>query len=73
MNEDDKTVTTDINCVFTGPWFLLASLASLLHGTGVVDFGGSRGWELIGNIGVFGALAVLIVSKSIWGIYFAKT
>lgn len=62
-----------VHCVFTGPWFLLASLASLLHGTGLVDFGGPRGWELIGNIGIFGALAVWIISESIWGKYFART
>ncbi|MCH9027592.1 MAG: hypothetical protein IIA05_10800 [Proteobacteria bacterium] len=62
-----------VHCVFTGPWFLLAALASLLHGTGFVDFGGPRGWELIGNIGLWGAFAVWIVSEAIWGKYFAES
>jgi len=62
-----------VHCVFTGPWFLLAALASLLHGTGLADFGGDRGWELIGNIGLFGAFAVWILSEAIWGKYFGKS
>ncbi len=62
-----------VHCAFTGPWFLLAALASLLHGTGLVDFGGARGWELIGNIGLWGAFAVWVVSEAIWGKYFAKS
>ncbi len=62
-----------VHCVFTGPWFLLAALASLLHGTGLVDFGGPQGWELIGNIGLWGALAVWIISERIWGKYFVAT
>jgi hypothetical protein len=62
-----------VHCVFTGPWFLLAALASLLHGTGLVDFGGSRGWEMIGNVGLWGALAVWVFSEAIFGKYFAKS
>ena len=62
-----------VHCVFTGPWFLLAALASLLHGTGLVDLGGPRGWELIGNVGLWGALLVWIGSEAIWGKYFAKS
>ncbi len=62
-----------VHCVFTGPWFLLAALASLLHGTGLVDLGGNRGWELIGNIGLWGALAVWVFSEAIFGKYFAKS
>ena len=58
-----------VHCYFTGPLFLLAGLASLLHGLRIVDLG-SAAWEWI-RYGTFaGALLLYFLSERIWGPYF---
>ena len=60
-----------VHCYFTGPWFLLAAAATLLHGLGAVDFGPRGGtWILYGGLG--GALMLYFITEGFWGKYFGR-
>ncbi len=57
-----------VHCYFTGPWFLLAAIVSLLHG---FAFGpvGPLSWKLIGSVGGVGAAILGCGSEAIMGRY----
>ncbi len=57
-----------VHYYFTGPWFLLAALASLLHGFAFLP-AGALSWTLIGTLGGLGALALWCSSEAILGRY----
>lgn len=56
------------HCVYTAPLFLLAALASLLYGIGVLPLG-SNGWNWIGGIAVAGALLACCGLEPLLGKY----
>ncbi len=58
-----------VHCWFTGPWFLLAALVTLLRYTGLVEIP----WPTILNAGLGGSLLLYFVSEKVWGKYFGET
>lgn len=58
-----------VHCWFTGPFFLLMSALSLLHGMRIV-FLGPDGWRLLGNTFAIGATVLYFLPERIWGRYF---
>ncbi len=57
-----------LHCYFTGPFFLVMAVASLLHGFGVFSLG-SLGWLWIGLVTLFGGIGLTVVPEKIWGQY----
>jgi hypothetical protein len=57
-----------LHCYFTGPFFLLMAVASLLHGFGLVSLG-SLGWLWIGLVTLVGGIGLTVVPERIWGQY----
>ena len=57
-----------VHCWFTGPWFLLAALVTLLRYTGLVGIP----WPTILNAGLGGSLLLYFVSEKVWGKYFVQ-
>lgn len=56
------------HCFYTGPLFLLAALASVLYGTGIVH-PGPDGWNWIGDIAGAGALLLCFALEPLFGRY----
>ncbi len=54
-----------VHCYFTGPFFLLASGASLLRGLGII----SVDWIWIGAVALAGGLFLNYTPERIWGKY----
>lgn len=57
-----------VHCAFTGPFFLLLAVASLLHGLGVVPLG-RHGWRGIGITLLVGGIILNYLPERIWGKY----
>jgi len=57
-----------IHCYVTGPFFLVAALATLLYGIGVIPLG-ANGWNLIGMAILIGALVLGCVPEVLFGKY----
>ena len=55
-----------VHCWFTGPWFLLAAVVTVLRYVGLVGIG----WPTIINAGLGGSLLLYFVSEQVWGKYF---
>lgn len=56
------------HCYFTGPFFLLMAIVSLLHGLHVVSLG-PRGWSYIGIVLLIASIVLCAVPELIWGRY----
>lgn len=56
------------HCYFTGPFFLLMAIMSLLHGLHVVSLG-PRGWSYIGIVLLIGSIVLCAAPELIWGRY----
>lgn len=54
-----------VHCYFTGPFFLLISVASLLRGLGII----SVEWAWIGGVALAGGIFLSCVPEWIWGKY----
>ena len=59
-----------VHCYFTGPFFLLMAVVSLLHGTGVVSLG-EGGWTWIELVTLTGAITLVTLPELAWGRYWA--
>ena len=57
-----------IHCYVTGPFFLVAALATLLYGIGVIPLG-ANGWNLIGMAILIGAIVLGCVPQLLFGKY----
>ena len=57
-----------VHCHLTGPFFLLGSAASLLHGFDTLPFG-PHGWRWIGMTMLFGGIVLNYLPERIWGKY----
>lgn len=57
-----------VHCYFTGPFYIIAALTSLLYGFGSLPLG-HRGWESIGIVLIIGSLLLNYVPERIWGRY----
>ena len=57
-----------IHCYFTGPFFLLAALAALLYGIGVIPLG-ANGWNWIGMAVLIGAIVFGCLPELLFGKY----
>ncbi len=57
-----------MHCYFTGPFYILGGLTSLLHGLHVVSLG-SQGWAWIGYTLIVGSVLLNYVPEWIWGRY----
>jgi hypothetical protein len=60
-----------LHCYLTGPFFLLMSLVSLLHGLRVISLG-PLGWLWIGMVTIVGALTLTYFPERIWGPYVGR-
>ena len=60
-----------MHCYFTGPFFLLLALASLLHGLGIISFG-PNSWRWIGITLLLGGIILNYIPERIWGKYVAR-
>ena len=57
-----------MHCHFTGPFFLVMALASLLFGLGVLPLG-AEGWAWLGGAVVVGWLSLRTTPERLWGRY----
>ncbi len=57
-----------IHCYLTGPFFLLAALATLLYGIRVIPLG-ANGWNLIGMAVLIGAIVLGCLPELLFGKY----
>lgn len=57
-----------MHCHFTGPFFLLMALLSLLYGTETLSLG-EHGWAILGAAIAIGWLALHLVPERLWGRY----
>lgn len=57
-----------VHCYFTGPFFLLMALVTLLYGLGIVPLGGN-GWNRIGLTILIGAVVLCCLPELVWGKY----
>lgn len=57
-----------IHCYVTGPFFLLAALATFLYGVGVISLG-TNGWNLIGMTTLIGAIVLCCLLEMLFGNY----
>ena len=57
-----------IHCYFTGPFFMLMAVLSLLYGARVLPLG-PHGWHFIGTALVVGGVLLYVVPERIWGRY----
>ena len=60
-----------VHCWFTGPFFLLIAMATLLHGTGLLYLG-PRGWDWLGNSLAVGGPLLYFVPERVLGRYFPR-
>lgn len=56
------------HCYFTGPFFLLMAMVSLLHGLHLVPLG-PRGWSHIGIALLIGGIALCVIPELMLGRY----
>ncbi len=56
------------HCFYTGPFFLVMALGSLMYGFGVLPMG-SSGWAIIGVTTLVGAVVLTYLPERIWGKY----
>ncbi|HLW74651.1 MAG TPA: hypothetical protein VKT74_06245, partial [Gammaproteobacteria bacterium] len=57
-----------LHCFYTGPLYLLAALASLLYGVGVLPLG-HQGWNWISGTAVVGTLLAICGLEKLFGKY----
>lgn len=57
-----------MHCYFTGPFFLVMALVSLLYGMQLLPLG-SNGWHNIGNVLLIGGVLLCVVPELLWGRY----
>ncbi len=57
-----------MHCYFTGPFFLLMAVVSLLHGLQVLSLG-PRGWSYIGTTLLVGGSLLCVMPERVWGRY----
>ncbi len=57
-----------MHCYFTGPFFLLMAVASLLHGLGLLPLGLS-GWVRLGLVLLVGTPILYVLPERLWGRY----
>jgi len=57
-----------VHCYFTGVFFLIMAMASVLHGFELIDLGDSA-WSWIGIISLVGAVALTVLPELILGRY----
>jgi hypothetical protein len=57
-----------VHCRFTGPFFIVAAVASLAYGLGLLPLGPS-GWKWIGAGTIIGALALTCIPELFLGRY----
>ena len=57
-----------LHCYFTGPFYILMALLSLLHGIGILHLG-LNGWIWIGSIVVIVSPILARLPERVWGKY----
>ena len=55
------------HCYFTGPFFLLMALVTVLYGTGLLRL--NHGWNLIGMGILVGTVLLCCIPEALWGKY----
>ena len=60
-----------VHCHFTGPFYLVLALLSVLHGYQVLDLG-TQGWMWLGIAVVGGTILIWTLSELIAGRYFGS-
>lgn len=59
------------HCHFTGPFFLIMSVAVLLHGLAVVPLGGD-GWTWLGVTIAVGTGGLWLLTEKVWGKFLSR-
>ena len=57
-----------MHCYFTGPFFLVMALATVLYDKGLLPIG-NNGWNLLGLAILVGAIAFCCIPEVLWGKY----
>lgn len=57
-----------MHCYFTGPFFLLMALVTVLHGMHLLPLG-HNGWKIIGDSLLIGGVLLCVVPELLWGRY----
>lgn len=57
-----------VHCLFTGPFFLAMAVVSILAGLGVFSLGKNT-WGVLGDVILFGGLALWFGPEMLWGRY----
>lgn len=60
-----------VHCLFTGPFFILCAVTSLVYGLGLMPLGPS-GWKWIGAGTIMGALVLCCIPELVLGRYRRK-
>lgn len=60
-----------IHCYVTGPFFVLAALATFLYGVGVIPLG-ANGWNLLGMTILIGGIVLSCLPEVLFGKYRGK-
>jgi hypothetical protein len=56
------------HCYFTGPFFLIMAVVSLMYGLHVLPLG-ARGWSYIGTALLIGGVLLCVIPEWVWGQY----
>jgi hypothetical protein len=56
------------HCMFTGPFFLLMAVTTVLVGLGVVSFGRET-WQILGDVILIGGVGLCFLPEFLWGRY----
>jgi predicted membrane channel-forming protein YqfA (hemolysin III family) len=56
------------HCYFTGPFFLVMAIVSLLHGLQIWSLG-THGWSYIGVALLLGGIVLCFIPERLWGEY----
>ena len=54
------------HCYFTGPFFLLLALMTMLHGFRIIDLG-ANGWGWLGLAIILGSVTLWVFTERVWG------
>ena len=54
------------HCYFTGPFFLIMALMTMLHGSHILGFG-TNGWVWLGLVIIAGSGALWFFTERVWG------
>jgi hypothetical protein len=61
-----------VHCFFTGPFFLLMAVATLLVGSGMLSLGRET-WQILADVITIGGVGLWLLPELFWGRYWQST